>query len=74
MRKPEEEKTERDLGAAFRPLIGKLVELQRRFRPGAPYEQKPAKGSRRPHHIRKAERRRKNKAARIARRNNRRHK
>lgn len=54
----------------FQPLFDRLRELQQRFRPGAPYIEKPAKATKRPHSIRKAERRRKNKAARLARRHN----
>lgn len=64
----------RDLGAAFRPLFDRLRELQRRFRPGRPYEWKTDHHTKRPMAARKADRRRKNKAARAARRNNRRKK
>lgn len=74
MNQDDENRTERDLWGSFRPLFDRLRELQQRFRPGRPYEQKPAKATKRPHHMRKAERRRRNKAARIARRNNRRRK
>jgi hypothetical protein len=66
-------KTVRDLAAGFGPTLERLRELQRRFRPGRPFEWKQdPKRTKRPMAIRKAERRRKNKAARRARRHNRR--
>lgn len=68
----QDEKSSKNLWSSFGPLFNRLRELQQRFRPGKPYEQKPAKATKRPHHIRKAERRRQNKAARLARRHNRR--
>jgi hypothetical protein len=63
---------QKNLFKEFMPTLKRLWELQARFRPGKPYVEKPAKATKRPHSIRKAERRRKNKAARVARRQNRR--
>jgi len=61
----------RDLLDSFRPMFVRLRSELQRFRPGRPYEQKPAKATKRPHSLRKAERRRKNKVARASRRRNR---
>jgi hypothetical protein len=63
---------QKNLFNQFLPTLRRLWELQSRFRPGKPYVEKLAKATKRPHFIRKAERRRKNKAARLARRKNRR--
>jgi hypothetical protein len=73
LRNPED-KTERDLGGAFRAMLRRLQALNRRFRPGHSYKWKTDHYTKTPMAARKAKRRRQNKAARAARRNNRRRK
>jgi hypothetical protein len=68
------DKKQENFVGKFAPLFDRLRELQQRFRPGHPYVEKSARKTKRPHSHRKAEARRKNKAARIARRKNRRQK
>lgn len=63
---------EKNLFDSFRKQFERLRELRIRFRPGRPYEWKRDHYTKRPMAKRKAERRRKNRAARKARRNNRR--
>lgn len=60
------------LSKSFEPLFNRLRELQTRFRPGEPFRWKEHHYTKRSMAARKADRRRKSKAARIARRQNRR--
>jgi hypothetical protein len=66
------EEPKKDFFHSFAPLFKRLNELQHRFRPGHPYWWKHDHYTKRPMAARKAERRRKTKAARKARRLNRR--
>lgn len=63
---------QKDLGGKFAPLFNALRTMQQRFRPGRPYIPKDHHYTQRPPALRKAVSRRRNKAARLARRHNRR--
>jgi hypothetical protein len=63
---------DKNLVQGFIQQFRRLSELRSRFRPGRPFEWKQHHYTKRPMAQRKAEHRRKNKAARIARRRNRR--
>lgn len=70
----EEAEPQKSFFDSFAPMFNRLKELHRRFRPGEPYRWKEDHYTKRPMAARKAERRRKTKAARKARRLNRRSK
>jgi hypothetical protein len=70
----EESEPRKSFFNSFAPLFKRLQELQHRFRPGAPYHWKKHSYTKRPLAACKAQRRRETKAARKARRLNRRQK
>lgn len=64
--------SKKNLAGTFGPLLDRLREVNQRFRPGRPFEWPEHAYMVRPLAMRKADRRRVNKAAKQARKNNRR--